>query len=67
MLGSQSCIAHSICLQMLCLEATASVVYLHEVGTVGWQVDSPEGGTQPSVPHKLPAGLINWTAAGERP
>lgn len=30
------------------------------------QIDSPQGGAQPPVPHKLPAGLINRTAAWKR-
>ena len=42
------------------------IKYLHEVRTMTWQVYSPQGGTQPSVPHKLPAGLINRSAAGKR-
>ena len=37
--------------------------YLHEVRTMGRQVYSPQGGAQPPVPHKLPAGLINRAAA----
>ncbi len=37
--------------------------YLHEVRTMCRQVYSPQGGAQPSVPHKLPARLINRTAA----
>lgn len=40
-------------------------MYLHEMGAVGGQPHSPQGCTQPSVPHKLPAGVIQGAAAGE--
>ena len=39
--------------------------YLHEVGAMGGQPDCSKSCTQPSVPHKLPTGVIEGAAAGE--
>lgn len=41
--------------------------YLKQVRAVPWQANCPEGGTEPPVPDKLPAGLVYRLAAGEGP